>query len=145
MLTLHSGGDIPLHVRMGSFSTYLQVNWLALYADKYMGTFSLNGYTLDNTTMDYSSTYLVGLRGSDPGLELFALINKILTAGPFGNNFHRIGYSLTRCSIGGCQNQVSTPRDCVCYVTSSGKRQKRQINTLEIICFKGATYFTLHK
>lgn len=45
---------------------------------------------------------LVALRGPDPGSKLFAPTNKTLTVGPFDNNLHNAGRSLTRSSIGGC-------------------------------------------
>jgi len=45
---------------------------------------------------------VVGLRGLDPGLDLFMPTSKTLTNGPFGNNLHSAGYSLTQRNIGGC-------------------------------------------
>jgi len=44
----------------------------------------------------------VGLRGLDPGLELFVPTDKTLTADPFSSNICSAGCSLTRSSIRGC-------------------------------------------
>lgn len=52
----------------------------------------------------------VGLLGPNLGSKLATPTNKTLTTGPFGNNLRSAGYSLTRSSVGGWQNQVSTSK-----------------------------------
>lgn len=44
----------------------------------------------------------VGLRGPNLGSELFTPTNKTITIGPFNNNLHSAGFSLSQRSIGGC-------------------------------------------
>lgn len=58
--------------------------------------------SLRSKTRVMAGSLCVGLRGADPGSELFTPTNKTLTIGPFGNNLHSACCSLTRSSIGGC-------------------------------------------
>jgi len=61
-------------------------------------------------TLKSQNILLVGLMGLDPCSTLISQANPY-TSGPFSINPRSMNWSLTRSSMWGCRNQVSTPWD----------------------------------